>query len=157
MDDRALLQQQLAASHQIVKHCLSDISDDEARRMPNATLSPVIWQVGHLAVVNASFSQRAGAAPMASLPENYPDLFKTGTGGKADYPSLEAVTRAFDATHEGVMRVVAEVNLDAPNEGPRGLWKNVAEMIGFSNTHHWYHIGKITSLRALLGKPRLFG
>jgi DinB superfamily len=157
VDDRALLQHQLTANHQIVKHCLSDISDDEARRMPNATLSPVIWQVGHLAVVNASFTQRAGTTPTASLPANYPDLFKTGTGGEADYPSLEAVARAFDATHEAVMRVVAEVNLDAPNEGPRGLWKNVAEMIGFSNTHRWYHIGKIMSLRALLGKPRLFG
>lgn len=157
MDARALLQRQLAASHQIVKHCLSDISDDEARRMPNATLSPVIWQVGHLAVVNASFTQRGGAAPTALLPANYPDLFKTGTGGKGDYPSLETVAGAFDATHEAVMRVVAEVNLDAPNEGPRGLWKNVAEMIGFSNTHRWYHIGKIMSLRALLGKPRLFG
>jgi hypothetical protein len=23
--------------------------------------------------------------------------------------------------------------------------------------HRWYHIGKITSLRALLGKPRILG
>ena len=30
-------------------------------------------------------------------------------------------------------------------------------MFAFSNNHRWYHIGKITTLRALLGKPRLFG
>lgn len=156
MDDRALLQQQLAVSHQIVKHCLSDLSDDDLRQMPQA-LSPVIWQVGHLAVTNMSFIQRAGATPATSLPGNYPDLFKTGTGGKADYPQMEGVVRAFDDTHEALMRVIAEAKLDSPNEGPRGLWKNQAEMFGFSNTHRWYHIGKITSLRALLSKPRLFG
>jgi hypothetical protein len=157
MDDRALLQQQLAASHQIVKQCLGDISEDEARRMPNPTLSPIIWQVGHLAVSNANFIQRAGAAPATSVPANYPDLFKTGTGGKAEYPPLAAVMGVFDSTHGALMRAVAEAKLDSPNEGPRGLWKNQAEMYGFSNTHRWYHIGKINSLRALLGKPRLFG
>lgn len=157
MDTRALIQQQLTTSHQILKYCVSDISDEDARRMPDATLSPVIWQVGPLAAANAHIMQRAGIAPAPSLPATYPDLFKPGTGGKADYPPLDAVTRVFDATHEALMRVVAEADLDTPNEGPRGLWKNVAEMFGFSNTHRWYHIGKVSSLRALLGKPRLFG
>jgi DinB family protein len=157
MDNRTLLQQQLGVSHQIIKQCLSDVSDDDARRMPNPTLSPIIWQVGHLAVINARFIQGAGAAPPPTLPANYPDLFKTGTGGKAAYPPVDGVVRAFDDTHEALMRVVAEAKLDTPSEGPRGLWKNTAEMFGFSNTHRWYHIGKITTLRALLGKPRLFG
>lgn len=157
MDNRALLQQQLAASHQIVKYCLSEISDDDARRMPNSTLSPIIWQVEHLAVTNASFCRGAGGAPTTALPASYPDLFKTGTGGQAAYPALAAVVGVFDDTHEALMRAVAEAELDAPSEGPRGMWKNVAEMLGFSNTHRWYHIGKINSLRALLGKPRLFG
>lgn len=157
MDNRALLQQQLAVSHQILKHCLSEISDDDARRMPNATLSPIIWQVGHLAVTNVTFAQRAGASPTTALPAGYPDLFKTGTGGQAAYPPLNAVVRAFNDTHEALMRAVAEAELEAPSESPRGVWKNVAEMLGFSNTHRWYHIGKINSLRALLGKPRLFG
>lgn len=157
MDSRALLQQQLTVSHQILKHSLGDISDEEARRMPDPTLSPVIWQVGHLAWTNATFRQRSGASPTTALPANYPDLFKTGTGGQAAYPPLEAVMRVFDATHEDLMSAVAEARLEAPSESPRGVWKNVGEMLGFSNTHRWYHIGKINSLRALLRKPRLFG
>lgn len=157
MDTRELLQQQLTVSHQILTHCLSDISDDEARRTPNPTLSPVIWQVGHLAWTNAAFRQRSGASPTTALPANYPDLFKTGTGGQAAYPPLEAVARVFEATHEDLMSAVAEASLESPSESPRGVWTNVAEMLGFSNTHRWYHIGKINSLRALLGKPRLFG
>jgi len=157
MEDRALIQQQLAVSHQIVKHCLGDVNEGEAGRLPAPTLSPVIWQVGHLAVTNSNFIQRAGVTSGTTLPERYPELFKTGTGGAADYPSLSEAVKAFDETHEALMRAVAETKLDASSEGPRGLWKNYGEMFSFANAHRWYHIGKITSLRALLGKPRLFG
>ncbi|HKV72291.1 MAG TPA: DinB family protein [Gemmatimonadales bacterium] len=157
MDERALIQHQLAGSHQAVRYGLSEISDDEARRMPHPVLSPVIWQVGHLAVVNANFIKRAGATSATALPGAYADLFKSGSGGKADYPPLAQVRQAFDDSHEALVRVAAEANLDAADEGPRGLWKNYAGMFEFANAHRWYHIGKIMSLRALLGKPRLFG
>ena len=157
MENRDLIQHSLGASHQIVKQTLSEISDEEARRMPNATLAPIIWQVGHLATANCNFMQRVGATSATTLPEHYLALFKSGTGGAADYPPLSEVVKAFDDTHEALMRVAAEADLDASNEGPRGLWNNVAGAFAFSNVHRWYHIGKITSLRALLGKPRLFG
>ena len=157
MDNRTLIQRSLGASHQIVKQTLSEVSDEDARRIPVTTLSPIVWQVGHLAVSNMNFIQRAGVTSTTTLPEPYTTLFKTGTGGAADYPPLDEVVKAFDDTHEALMRVAAEVNLEAPNEGPRGLWNNVAGAFAFSNSHRWYHIGKIASLRALLGKPRLFG
>lgn len=157
MENRDLIQLSLGASHQIVKQTLSEISDEEARRMPNTTLSPIIWQVGHLAAANWNFIQRVGGTSAVTLPEHYLALFKPGTGGAADYPPLSEVVKTFDDTHEALMRVVAEANLDAANEGPRGSWNNVAGAFAFSNVHRWYHIGKITSLRALLGKPRLFG
>jgi len=157
MDNRDLIQHQLAVSHQTVKHCLNDIAEGEAGRLPEAILSPVIWQVGHLAFANTNFIQRAGATSGTALPERYAALFKTGTGGAADYPSLGEVVKAFDDTHAALMRAVAEADLEGAAEGPRGMWKNFGEMFSFADAHRWYHIGKITSLRALLGKPRLFG
>jgi hypothetical protein len=157
MDNRALIQHQLAVSHQTVKVCLNDLAEGEAGRLPNALLSPVVWQVGHLAFTNTSFINRAGLTSATTLPESYAALFKTGTGGAADYPSLSEVAKAFDETHEALMRVVAEAKLETPIEGPRGLFHNVGEMFSFADAHRWYHIGKITSLRALLAKPRLFG
>ena len=157
MDTRTLIQQSLGASHQIVKQTLGEVSDEDARRIAGTMLSPIVWQVGHLAVSNTNFIQRAGVTSTTTLPERYPALFKTGTGGAADYPPLGEVVKAFDDTHEALMRVAAEIDLEAPTEGPRGLWSNVAGAFAFSNAHRWYHIGKIASLRALLGKPRLFG
>ncbi|MHB8731983.1 MAG: DinB family protein [bacterium] len=157
MDDRALIQQQVAGSRGMLLHSVGDVSDDEARRVVHPALSPIIWQVGHLGLTNVGFMQRAGIASPPSLPEAYPALFKAGTGGRAEYPPLDEVVRVFDATHEALLGVLAEADLDAPNEGPRGLWANLSGLFAFSVTHRWYHIGKITSLRALLGKPRLFG
>jgi len=155
MDARTLLQEQLAGSQQVIKYSLGEISDQDARRMPNPMLSPIIWQVGHLALVNATFLKRAGVT--VSVPDTYPELFKGGSGGEAAYPPLELVVRVLDDTHGALVAAAAEADLDAANEGPRGLWKNLGGMFAFVNAHRWYHIGKITSLRALLGKPRLFG
>ncbi len=160
MDDRALIQHQLATSHQIVKNCLGDVTEAEASKLPEAILAPVVWQVGHLAFSNKTFIERAGVSPATALPERYAALFKTGTGGAADYPPLSEVVKAFDETHEALARAVAEAKLETPIEVPPGrprVFTNLGEMFSFADAHRWYHIGKITSLRALLGKPRLFG
>ena len=155
MDARALLQEQLAGSQQVLTYSLGEISDQDARRMPNPTLSPIIWQIGHLANTNVSFLKRAGVT--ASVPANYPELFKGGSGGAAAYPPLEEVVRVSDDTHGALMAALAEADLSAANEGPRGMWNNLGGMYAFVNAHRWYHVGKITTLRALLEKPRLFG
>src|SRR5690348_18397648 len=107
MDDRVLIQQQLGASRGILQHSVGDISDDEARRISTPPLSPIIWQVGHLAVTNVGFMKRAGIGPMPSLPAVYPGFFDSGTGGPADYPPLDEVMRVFDATPEALLGAVA--------------------------------------------------
>jgi len=155
VDDRTLIQQQLTLSHQFLKRCLAGVSDEDARRMPSPPLSPIVWQVGHVALVDAYFAGRRGAG--AGVPERFNALFKTGTGGQADYPAFDTVVDALDRSHEALMSAAAEADLGTPSEGPLGAWKNFAEMFAFSSTHRWYHIGKITTLRALLGKPRPFG
>lgn len=160
MDKRTLIQYQLATSHQIRKHSVGDIAPAEANTLPEAILAPIVWQVGHLAFSNTNFIQRAGATPAVELPERYATLFKTGTGGAADYPPLSEVVKSFDDTHEALVRAVAEAALETPVEVPAGrprVFTNLGEMFSFADAHRWYHIGKITSLRALLGKPRLFG
>jgi uncharacterized damage-inducible protein DinB len=160
VDDRTLIQHQLVVSHEFTKTTLSDIAEDEASRPPNATLAPIVWQVGHLAFVQHQLIRRAGVASASSLPERFAAVFKTGTGRAADYPPLGEVVKAFDDTQEALVRAVAEANLETPVKMPPGrppLFTNLREMFSFAVAHRWYHIGKITTLRALLGKPRLLG
>jgi hypothetical protein len=160
MDDRALLQYQLATSQQILKRCLGDITETDATALPEGILAPIVWQVGHLALTNRYFVERAGVTPAGKLPEPYGALFRTGTGGVADYPPLSEVVQVFDETQEALTRAVTEATLETPIEVPAGrprVFTNIGEMFSFADAHRWYHIGKITTLRALLGKPRLFG
>jgi DinB superfamily len=151
-----LIQQQLGLSHGILKHTLSDMSEDDAQRIPQLGLSPVVWQVGHLAYVNYTLALGPEAA-RTRVPERHPALFATGTGGKAGYPAFGTILATLEDSHAALRAAVAEADLTTPNEGPFGAWHNFAEMYAFANNHYWYHIGKITTLRALLGKPRLFG
>jgi hypothetical protein len=163
MNDRALLQYQLAVTDRALKRSLESISEDEARRTPSS-LSPIVWQAGHIALANFGFARGnlgfvigADIAPAEMLPGNSAALFKMGTGGAAAYPLFGDVTGSLDASHDALTRAVTEADLDAPNEGRRGVWNTQAQAFAFAVMHRWYHIGKINTLRALLGKPRAVG
>ena len=158
MYDRALLTDKLRASHQALKACLRDLTGEESHRIPSAAeVPPIIWHAGRVAVMNADVARSAGIAVSPALPPEYRELFKTGTGGATDYPPLAAVTRAVDKTHETLERAVAEATLDAPREVPDGMRLTVEALFVFADDQRWYHIGAITAIRALLGKPSLPG
>jgi hypothetical protein len=153
MDIVTTVRSQLQVTHERVKRCLGDLSEEEARRSPLPRLSPVVWQVGHLAFVDALFAQKAGAA--YTIPKDYERLFKMGTGGQAEYPPVAHVGKTFDETHAMLLKVADSTDLAAPVESH--AYTNIAGMLIFACYHRGYHVGKMTSLRALLEKPILFG
>ena len=143
----------LTATHTRLFRCLDDLTDDEARRSPAGGLSPIIWQAGHLALTDFNFARRADGRSAA--PDGYGDLFKPGTGGEAAYPSLAEVKDALQRGQQALEAVARTADLSVPVDAPS--YKTVGEMLIFTYYHRGYHIGKITTLRALLKKPRLFG
>ncbi len=153
MELQQMILGQLLATRQRILRCLEDLSDDEARRTPTGNLSPVIWQVGHLAWADAGYAGRADRAP--TLPPAFEGLFKTGTGGVAAYPPLAQVTDAFNVAQQALEAVARSADLEQSLEAR--AYTNVGEMLIFACYHRGYHVGKMTTLRALLGKPRLFG
>ena len=155
MTERARVLNQLEGSHRLVKELVGDVLDDEARHVPAANLSPITWQVGHLAFADATFGRHArGAYP---VPENYADLFKTGTGGHARYPEFNEVVEAFDASHRMLVQLAGEADFASPMTILPGAFNSLGEMFIFVCAHRGYHAGKIGTLRSLLGKPRVFG
>lgn len=156
MDINAAIQFQLQRSHERVQQCIADLSSEEARRSPILRLSPVVWQVGHLAFYDAQYAERAGVSdPVPVIPEDYEQLFKAGTGGQAAYPPIDHVWRVFDRMHAALQRIAVSGDLAKPVEGQ--LYKDVGGMLMFASAHRTYHIGKMATLRALLDKPVLFG
>jgi hypothetical protein len=143
----------LDATHTRAHRCLEDLTEDEARRSPTDGLSPIVWQVGHLAYYDAVFARLVDGR--AAAPNGYEALFKAGTGGKAAYPSLHDVQKALDSGQEALVTVARSADPAMALDHPR--YHNVGEMITFAIYHRGYHIGKINTLRALLHKARLFG
>ena len=152
MDTQSVALYGLTATATRVLRCVEDVSDDEARRTPT-NLSPIVWQLGHLAQSDGGFLQRGGVVSPA--PASFAELFKTGSGGSAIYPPLAEVRAVFEATQRELEKLARSADLtqrvDARNYGTLG------EMLVFAAYHRGYHVGKMTTLRALLGKPRLFG
>ncbi len=148
--DVALIE--VARTNQILLRTLGDLNEEELQRSPAGGLSPIIWQVGHLATQDAYFARLCGHdfKPDASVEA----LFGRGTSGAGPYPPLAEVRLAWDAAHGALESVARTADLSQPVQSK--MFKTVGDVVSFATFHRGYHIGKICTLRALLGKPRLF-
>ena len=152
MDIRDALQYGLTATYTRMLRSVEDVSDVEATQTPH-NLSPLVWQLGHTALTDGGFLRLTGA--ISPAPESFKGLFRTGSGGPADYPSLVEVKTVAEAAQRELMQLVRSGELSQRVESRS--FASVGEMLIFAAYHRGYHVGKMTTLRALLGKPRLFG
>jgi hypothetical protein len=134
------------------KRCVDDFTDDEARARPHG-LTPIIWQFGHIVSADAGYLYRAGG--VIEVPSTYRTLFGTGTGGDAAYPPLTDLRELFEDVQRELVRAAQTADLSLPVESQS--YHTVGEVLLFPMYHRGYHIGKMTTLRALSGKRRLFG
>jgi uncharacterized damage-inducible protein DinB len=153
MEIQPVLLYGLTATMARLQRSIADLSDDDALRIPIAGLAPIVWQAGHIAVVDATFAHRVDGQTQA--PDGYVDLFKAGTGGSASYPPLAEVKNALEHAQRSWETIVRTVDPTTPVDSDR--YRNVGELLVFIAYHRGYHVGKINTLRALLQKPRLFG
>jgi hypothetical protein len=147
-----VIQYGLTATYTRMLRSVEDVSDVEARQIPH-NLSPLIWQLGHLALSDGGFFRLSGGVSPA--PESFKGFFRTGSGGPADYPSLTDVRTVAEAVQRELMQLAKLGELSQRVESRN--FTTVGEMLIFAGYHRGYHVGKMTTLRALLGKPRLFG
>ena len=136
-----------------MERALDDVTEEEATQRPQG-LAPIVWQVGHLVISEAGLIKNISGVDMA-LPENYSHLFASGTSGEGSFPPLAEVRDAFARSQQELLRI-AQGDLGRAVDGGR-FYSNVAGALLFADRHRWYHIGKIMTLRSLLGKPRLLG
>lgn len=132
--------------------CVEDVTDEEARVRRHG-LTPVIWQLGHIVTADAGYLRRVGG--VVELPAVYREIFPTGTGGDASYPPLDEVRRYFEQVQRELLQAAQTADLSHPVDGQS--YRTAGEVLLFTTYHRGYHIGKMTTLRALSGKPRLFG
>lgn len=142
----------LEVVHRLIAASLEDLTEDEAQRSPTSGLSPVVWQVGHLALMTGWMTERLGGA--YTPPPTYEERFQRGTGGPGRYPTLAEVRRAFDDSHQAILGVIRTTDLGQPLD-IMGMTRHRGDLAVMCAAHYGYHMAKIATLRALLGKPRL--
>ena len=152
MEIRDAIQYGLTATYTRILRSVEDVSDVEARQVPH-NLSPLIWQLGHVALTDGGFLRLSGG--ISPAPESFKGFFRTGSGGPADYPSLTDVKTVAEAVQRDLMELARSGDLSQHVESRN--FATAGEMLIFVAYHRGYHVGKMTTLRALLGKPRLFG
>jgi len=156
MSQRESMRQQLEGSHGTLAACLEGVSGDEMTRVPAAGLSPITWQFGHIALVDAMLGQFAGGR--FAVPKEFSELFNFGTGGPARYPGFGEVKEAFDGAHQALVQIALEADYETSLDTPlKKYFGTVGGMLTFTCFHRGWHLGKVTTLRTLLGKARLFG
>ncbi len=153
MSGGELLRRFLELSAKRIDESVADLQPSDWVARPQG-LAPIIWQLGHLALSDLLLLKRAGEE--VEVPAGYEQLFGRGTGGGGPFPPSDEVQQAFRRARDGLMRL-AEGDLARPARSPTGLYETVGGGLAMSLYHHGYHHGKIMTLRALLGKPRLLG
>jgi uncharacterized damage-inducible protein DinB len=132
----------------------ADLSDEEARKRPQG-LASIVWQLGHIAFYDGRATARAGGDVV--VPAEYEALFKIGTGDAANFPPLAEVRKVFEAQHRKLVEATNRANLDDAPKAPHPTAKTIGESSAYTIGHRGYHTGKIATLRALIGKSRVFG
>jgi len=139
-------------TNRILLRTLEDLSADELQRSPVSNLSPVIWQVGHVAATDAYFARMCGAD--VTVPEAFMGLFGRNTGGAKPYPGLVDVKPVYETGQQALVALAQSTEMGRAVESKN--FKTVADALSFNCFHRGYHIGKICTLRALMGRQPLF-
>src|SRR5205807_8528312 len=86
MDARTFVTYMLGVSHDRLREAVDGVSETDARRVLAGRLTPIIWQGGHLALVDGIYVR--GAAGDSPVPARYAEFSKQGVGGEQAYPPL---------------------------------------------------------------------
>lgn len=157
MSQRETMRQQLDNTHGALLAATEGLSADEMTRIAAPGLAPVIWQLGHLAAAEAWIGGFAGGT--FAPPKEFSELFGSGTGtAPARYPSFAQVKEAFAGANQSLVKIALEADYETKTDTPLNKYfGTIGAMLPFLLFHRGWHMGKVTTLRTMLGKVRLFG
>lgn len=151
MTTNELLKLQYEKSAQRIRKSVEGLDPGDLMKRPQG-LTPVLWQVGHLAASDASLLRRAGAA--IELPSWVQDKYAKDTTGEGLSQSMDEVWAEFSKVQSAVLRL-ADSDLQKPIDHPAKIYQNVGEGLLYMLIHRGYHHGKITSLKTLIAKTKI--
>lgn len=140
---------------------MEDFPADKAVWQPFPGANHFLWNLGHIAVTDAYFVSRLGAA-RADLPASWEKLFGMGstpTPSAGDYPTVKEVSEAMSRAHEVLVAgfaALSDSRLAEPLSRELATFApTFAHLPASIAWHEGVHAGQIVALRKAIGiKPR---
>ncbi len=153
------LERNLAA----VKMLLADFSDADMLVRPARGANHAAWQIGHLANAETSMVKAARPDAAAPLPAGWSDRFGKAMAASdeaANFLTKAEVLAQFEKTRAATIawaRSLSPQELAQPApERIRHLAPTLADLAAFIPVHTTLHLGQVSVIRRVLGKPVLF-
>lgn len=156
-------EERIRFARQYTTQFLDDLNDEDWWWTPPGFTTHIAWQVAHVAASQYAlclFRLRGRTESDESLiPQAFWDNFKIGStpvAGAENNPSIATIRAVFDNVQAQVLTELAartddEVNVPLPQ--PHPAFSTVLGAIEYSPMHELVHVGQITLLRRLMGKP----
>jgi len=124
----------------------------------------VMWNVGHIALVDAAFIKEAGGSTTA-IPDTYEAMFGMGTEPASSldaYPDIKELLDALNNVRSDFVShfksLSGEQLAGTPTtEGFTRMMPTVSQIPNFNVLHESTHTGQILIARKSLGLPRIMG
>ncbi len=148
--------------HNLVTALAATLNDDQFFTAPCAGGNHTLWNIGHLAMANASFMQMAGGTT-EHWKEEWRPLFEMGsepTDDRSVYPSPKEIVAAYDGIHADYVAFFKGLSGEALAKGTgvdgfAEVAPTIAHLPGFSTLHDSVHAGQITACRKAMGLDRV--
>lgn len=144
---------------------LGDFPEDRWLWRPGPDMNHAAWLVSHLAIYPDFVLESIGRGDLAQPRDGAAERYGHGspcTDDPAEYPSRDEGAAWFLERHRTLSKALEDLDPDVlahpyPDEARRASWPTVgAGLVFMACTHPPIHLGQISMLRRLAGRPRLF-
>ncbi len=151
---------QFSVGTNLVPRALHDVSNEQLRQSPTATVAPMLWIAGHLILFRMRTLNLLGGS---HDPDGLTARFDTGShfDASAEYPDREALIERWGALTLELTDRLDAVPPDALTRPPHfrapSTDGTLAGALFLFSFHEAYHVGQLGYLRRWLGLPGLLG
>jgi hypothetical protein len=162
--DRLLVaEERIRFARTYLRQFIDDLNEADWFWTPPEFTTHIAWQVAHIAASQYGlclFRVRGRTEADESLiPQTFWDGFKVGSkpvDGAENNPPLATILGVLDNVYAQVLAELAaktDDEVDVPLNQPHPAFSTVMGAIEYSPMHEMIHVGQITLLRRLMGKP----
>jgi len=161
VDAKALLLTELQSGQWAIEQFVADFVESDWHAPLLEGGQTALWIIGHIATAEDWLVAKATGGEMQISPEIHA-AFKAGPppSTKPDaYPSKSAVLDLLKTQRERTQTALAAADAATwDNPAPEGVppvAKDIGGVWGLVATHPFWHVGQLTTIRRMLGKPAL--